>query len=124
MTEKITAALFLIVGVVNLIPMAVFFDIRQTTKLYGVEVTDSTMLVLMRHRAILLGIVGIILIYAAIRPEARWIAFGLAALSKISFIYLWATSSGSSAEIRKVALIDVAAMVVLCVASGLNYLKR
>lgn len=124
MTDKIVAGILFLVGVVNLLPVVVFFDASQTARLYGVPIEDASLTILMRHRGVLLAIVGIALIAAVFKSEYRTLAVGLALVSKIAFVFLTFSASGYSAEVRQVALIDVAAIVLLLTALALNFYDR
>jgi len=121
MTDKIAAVVLFIVGTINLLPVIVFFDATRTTKLYGVPIDGESLTILMRHRAVLLGLVGTALIAAAIKPEFRVLAIALALISKFAFIFLTFTASNYTAEIRQVALIDVAAIVLLIAALTIHF---
>ena len=116
MPEKIASIILFIVGTINLLPVIVFFDATRTVKLYGLPIEGESLTILMRHRAVLLGLVGLALIAAAMKPEFRILAIALALISKLAFIFLTFTHSNYTAEIRQVALIDVGAIVLLIAA--------
>lgn len=121
MTDRIVAGIFVIVGIVNLLPAIVFFDSSKSLKLYGVSLEAENLSILMRHRGILLALVGAMLIYAAFKPEFRIFAVCAALASKLTFLYLTLFSgSDYSAEIRQVALIDVGAIVALVAALAMH----
>ena len=99
----------------------VFFGPRQTERLYGLTLEGETLTLLMRHRGVLLSIVGIALIFAAVKPEYRILAITLAFVSKIAFIFLVWTSTNCASELNKVAWIDVGAMIALIVVLGIHF---
>jgi hypothetical protein len=121
MADKIAAIILFIVGVINLLPMIVFFDATKTAKLYGLPIEGESLMILMRHRAVLLGLVGLALITAAIKPEFRVLAILLALISKFAFIFLTFTHSNYTDEVRQVALIDVGAIVLLIAALTIHF---
>ena len=116
MADKIAAVILFIVGVINLLPMIVFFDATRTAELYGLPIEGESLMILMRHRAVLLGLVGFALIAAAVKPEFRILAIALALISKFAFVFLTFTHSNYTAEVKQVALIDVGAIVLLIAA--------
>ena len=120
MLDKIISGILLIVGIINLLPLIVFFDASKTVKLYGVPIESESLTILMRHRGVLLSLVGIALIAAAFRADYRILAISLALISKIAFIFLTFTSANYSVEIRQVALIDVGAIIFLLIALGIH----
>lgn len=124
MIDKIIAAILLIVGIVNLLPIVAFFDISKTLKLYGVSITENNLMILMRHRGVLLSLIGIALIVSAFKSDYRILAIALALISKITFIFLTFTAENYTSEIKQVALIDIGAIILLLLAFGLNYLSK
>ena len=121
MTDKITSIILFIVGTINLLPVIVFFDSSKTAKLYGVPIEGESLIILMRHRGVLLGLVSLALIFAVFKPEFRIFAVGIALISKLAFIFLTFTASNYTAEVRQVALIDVGAIVLLVAVLGIHF---
>lgn len=107
-----------IAAVVQLIPLVGLRGAPQLQKLYGVEFTDPQLVLLMRHRAVLLALVGVALIAAIFVPEWRAPAIGLGLLSKISFLVIVAISKPNAA-IARVAKVDAVTAVLLVVAAVL-----
>ena len=68
MCERIITGLMLVVAVIHLLPISGFFGVERLATLYEIEITDSNLEILMRHRAILFGILGGFLAYAAFTP--------------------------------------------------------
>ena len=123
MLDKIASIILVIVGIINILPIMVFFSPSQTNKLYGISLEGETLTLLMRHRGVLLSIVGISLIFAAFKPEYRVFAITLAFISKITFIFLFWTSTNYAIELNKVAWIDVGALLGLIVVLGIHNTK-
>lgn len=119
MIEIAVKLLLMIVGIINLLPIIVFFQPDRTNSLYGLSIDGESLMVLMRHRAILLAIVGIALLISSFKPELRAVAIGLALLSKLTFLYLTFSSAGVNAEVRYVAFVDVGAIALLVLVSVL-----
>lgn len=121
MLDKIAAIILFVVGIINILPIIVFFDSSKTAKLYGVPIEGESLTILMRHRGVLLSLVGIALIVAAFKTDYRVLAVALALISKFAFIFLTFTSANYTPEIKQVALIDVGAIVLLFLALGLHF---
>lgn len=125
MLDKIISGILIIVGIITLFPLIVFFDVTRTVQLYGVPIEGDSLIIMMRHRAVLLSILGIALITAAFKPDYRIFAIALTLISKFAFIFLTFTSPSYTPEIRQVALIDVgAASALLLVALWLNFYNK
>jgi hypothetical protein len=99
----------------------VFFDPTKTVKLYGFPIEGESLMILMRHRGILLSLVGIALIAAAFKSEYIILAVCLVLISKLTFIFLTFTSVSYTPEVQKVALIDVGSILLLLIALGLYF---
>ncbi len=124
MSDKIVSVILFLVGIINLLPIVVLFDPSKTVKLYGVPIEGESLIILMRHRGVLLSLVGIALIVAAFKPEFRILAVCLALISKFAFIFLTFTSSSYTNEIRQVALIDVGAIVLLFTVLAIHFYNK
>ena len=115
-TENVITALMLVVAVIHLIPITGFFSAKRLTALYGVEVDNPDLEILMRHRAVLFGILGTFFAYAAFVPALQPIAFIAAAASLTTFFYLAAAVGSYGPPLRKVVVADVIAVVCLAAA--------
>lgn len=122
--SKIASIILFIVGIINILPIIVFFDPSKTAKLYGIPIEGESLIILMRHRGVLLSLVGSTLIFAAFKPEFRIFAIVVALISKLAFIFLTFTASNQTAEIRQVALIDVGAIVLLLAVLGIHFYNK
>jgi hypothetical protein len=123
MFERIITGLLLVVAAIHLVPITGFFGADRLTSLYGIDVTSADLEILMRHRAVLFGILGVFFAYAAFRPALQPVAFVAAFATIASFFYL-AFSVGDFGEaIRKIVVGDVVAAVALLGAVILYVIK-
>ena len=113
--QTINSILLFIIGIINILPIIAFFDISRTESLYGIKINGESLQVLMRHRGVLLALLGTGLIYSVFKPEFRLPIIIAALVSKFVFIFLTYSTANVSAEVGKVALIDVVSIVVLLV---------
>jgi hypothetical protein len=121
MPDKIVSILLIIVGIINILPIMVFFDPSKAVKLYGFQLEGESLTALMRHRGVLLSLVGIALLTAAFKSEYVVLAVVLALISKVTFIFLTFTTPNITSEVQKVAFIDIGSIVILLIALGLHY---
>lgn len=123
--ESVVMMLFLAVAAVNLTPGGVAFAPERVVDLYGIAPLEGdAMLVLMRHRALLLAIVGVLLAVAAFVRSWRAPATVAGLLSMGTFIALVAMSGGELQKLQRVMWIDVGAVVLLLVAFWLGRERR
>ena len=113
MVERAISGLMLVVAVIHLLPITGFFGVDRLASLYGIEITDGNLEILMRHRAILFGILGAFFAYAAFNPALLPMAF-IAAFASLASVFFLSLSVGDfSDSIRKVVVADVVASVCL-----------
>lgn len=116
----LVSCLYFFVGVVNFAPIVGLLSAARLEGLYGLPFQDPNLIVLMRHRAVLFGIVGGILFFATFFPSARPVATVAGFASMTSFILLVLTTSEANAELTRVMWIDVVATVALVAAWALD----
>jgi hypothetical protein len=116
MAENLITGLMLVVAVIHLVPITGFFGAKRLSALYGIEVDSPDLEILMRHRAVLFGILGTFFAYAAFVPALQPLAFVAAAASLASFFYLAVAVGKYGKPIRKIVLGDVVAVVCLAAA--------
>jgi hypothetical protein len=115
MKAVVTGAL-LLAALFHLLPAVGVLGAERLASLYGVAIADPALLVLMRHRALLFGVVGAFMLHAAWAPALQpWaIAAGLA--STVGFVAL---AAGMPA-LRMIVWIDAGLIVALAVAAVLR----
>lgn len=117
---RVASALLLAVGLVNLLPGLAGLLPSATGVLYGVDSADSSIQLMLRHRAILLALVGAGLLIAV---PVRWLrpaAIGAAAVSMGSFVVLQLAAPDTTAQLARVAVVDVVALAALALAARLT----
>jgi len=123
MYARIITGLMLVVAVIHLLPISGFFGVERLASLYEIEVADGNLEILMRHRAMLFGILGGFLAYAAFNPTIQPIAFLAAFVSMASFFFLSFSVGEFNDAIRKAIIADIVASVALLGAIVLYVVK-
>ena len=98
---------------INLPPVIAAVAPGQLVRLYGVSPDDKTLLTLLQHRAVLLGIVGVGCAVAAHIELFRWPALWAAAISMLSFIVICAVQRQLGGPLRKIAVMDAIGIPIL-----------
>jgi len=124
MYDRLITGLMLVVAVVHLLPLSGFLGVDRLAVLYGTDITDPNLEILLRHRAVLFAILGSFIAIAAFRPEYQPAAFAMALVSIASFLYLSMTIADYNAAIRRVVIVDLVASLFLVLALVLYLLKR
>lgn len=122
--QKVIAGLLVLVGIIHLLPVSGVLGVDSLAALYGVSLGEPNLEILMRHRAMLFGLLGLFLVYAAFRPGLQLLAIGAGFISVVSFIAIaWAVGDYNEA-IGRVVMADVVAAVVLVVAGAVYAVSR
>jgi hypothetical protein len=111
----ILSAMLTVVGIIHLLPLSGVLSVSRLQALYGVAITDPNLEILMRHRAVLFGILGAFQIYAAFRPVLQLAALIAGTISVISFLVITGMVGGYSVGIARVVTADIVAVVCLLI---------
>ena len=107
--KYLLAAMLIVVGIIHLIPITGIAGVERLNTLYGISIDDRNLSILMRHRAILFGLLGLFLVYAAFRPSLQFLALVAGAVSAASFLLLAYSTGGFNEELRRVVVADLIA---------------
>ncbi len=118
--ESVFRVCLFIAGVINFLPSVLFFLPDKVGSAYGIIVPDANYELLLRHRAVLFGIVGGILIFSALLRQYYSLSVTIGLVSMLTFILLFYWVKGEvNAELTKVMRIDVAGSAILLLGYGL-----
>lgn len=113
MKKTIISVGFCAVGLINFLPIVGMGSADTLAKLYGIAPPTGDLLLLLRHRALLFGVLGGLLLVAAFRPTLQY-AIGIAALiSMLGFVVFGWSSGTSNPAITRIVLIDIVASIGL-----------
>lgn len=122
--ETIFRITLFLAGVINLLPSFLAFLPGKISKSYGIELPNQNYELLLRHRAILFGIIGGLMIYSAIAKKHYTLATTVGLISMISFILLYyLIGKDINTELKKVMIVDIVGVVILCLGFLLFKLK-
>lgn len=114
--ELIYRITLFLAGLINLLPSLLAFLPARISKSYGIDIPNANYELLLRHRAILFGIIGGLMIFSAITKKSYEISTIAGLVSMTSFIILYfLIGKGINSELKKVMIVDVIATVVLLI---------
>lgn len=100
-------------GVINLLPVSGVLGVSWLKSLYGFDIAGADLEILLRHRAILFGVVGLLLMtsvfHRALRPVAVLVGLG----SMVSFIVVAAVVGRYGPAITKIIIADLIGIAAL-----------
>ena len=119
--SKLVSILLIVVGVINFLPVFAVLSATNLEQAYSVELANNDLIILMRHRALLFGIIGGFILFSVLAPSYQTPAMIMAAVSMIGFLYLAWTVGGYNDAISQIAMIDSAGIVCLALAAILKF---
>jgi len=119
MASDVIATLLFLVGIINVLPAVGLLSSRQLSRLYGVEFGENNTLILMQHRALLFGIIGMFILYSAFTPALQPLAFIAGFISMGGFVLIAQQIGHYNELIKKFVLIDLGALGLLAGAAVL-----
>jgi hypothetical protein len=111
--HRLPALLLIVAAIIHLLPLPGVFGAAPLARLYGVTVSDPNLLILLQHRAVLFALLALLFITAAWRPEWRTLACVMGLASTMSFLLVAQIQGGYNAQIGRVVVADVIAIVCL-----------
>lgn len=110
-----------LVALLHALPLAGVLGAERLASLYGIDAGEPGLALLLRHRAVLFGLLATSLAVAAMRPA--WHGAGLAAglVSVGAFLLLAGLGGPLNGALLTVVRLDVAALILL-LAAGLVHL--
>lgn len=120
----IISILLLIVGTINFLPVIGVLSAETLSGAYSVDLIGNDIVILMRHRALLFGIVGGFTLYSVIKPSYQSAAIVMAAISMLGFLYFVWAAGDYNASMYKIAIIDLVGIICLAIAVTLKYASR
>ncbi len=121
--NRTISILLLIVGAINFLPVIGILSAAKLASAYSVDLVGNDIIILMRHRALLFGIVGGFVLFSVFKPAYQSVAMVMAAISMVGFLYfVWAAGEYND-SIFRISMIDLAGIACLLLASVLKYIS-
>ncbi len=114
----VVTAMLLVVAIIHLLPLSGVLGSERLAALYGLSFKDPSLEILMRHRAVLFGLLGLFLLYAAFQPAIQLLAFVAAFASVLSFVWLAWSVGNYNEQVGRVFAADIVALFCLVVGLG------
>lgn len=120
---KAVAGLLVLVGIIHLLPVSGVLGTERLVALYGITLGEPNIEILMRHRAVLFGLLGLFLVYAAFQPSLHQLAIIAGLISVISFIVIALSVGGYNESVSTVITADIIAFISL-ITAGVIHIKQ
>ncbi|MEP0203623.1 MAG: hypothetical protein ABJ084_05175 [Halioglobus sp.] len=124
MIGKLIAACLVIVGIINLVPVLGVISAQRLEAGYSVTLAGNDLAILLRHRALLFGILGAFILYSAFNPLYQLPAMIMGGVSMVGFAWLVFVTGGYNDAIGKVLFVDIVGILFLSAAMLLKYVAK
>lgn len=111
----LVSAMLVIVAIIHLLPVPGVLGRTRLAALYGLSFDEPNLEILMRHRAVLFGLLGVFIMIAAFRPAWQPLAIAAGFVSVVSFLALVWSVGGHNTQVGRVFTADVVALVCLVI---------
>jgi hypothetical protein len=118
--KYVLSAMLIVAGVIHLLPLSGVLGGERLASLYGIRFDDPNLAILMRHRAVLFGLLGGFLVCAAFKPSFQLAALIGGFISVLSFLYLAWAVGGYNDQVARVFVADIVALACLVI-GGIAY---
>jgi hypothetical protein len=122
--NRLAQLLMILAGVIHLLPLSGALGAERLQALYAVELGDPNLLIMMQHRAVLFGLLGVFLVLGAFRAALQVPAMVAGLISAGSFIVIALWVGGYNAALQRIVIADVVAIACLIAAWALFALAR
>ena len=116
--------LLVLAGLLNLYPAIGVLSADQLTVLYGLPFDGADLQVLMRHRAVMLGLIGGLMLIAAFKPALQLLASLMGLISMLAFIGIAWTAGDINANVDRVAVADVFGVIAVSLVILNTFLQK
>jgi hypothetical protein len=120
----VVPSVLLVVAAIHALPVIGILGASQLSRLYGLPVNDANLELVLRHRALLFGLLAAFLGYAAFKPELHRLALVAGVASVSSFLVLAALVGPYNQAIATVVRVDWVALALLVLAAAAHLQSR
>ena len=118
--KRIIQVALIVAGLIHFLPVTGVIGAGRLTEMYGIPFSDPNLLILMRHRAVMLGLLGGLVLYGTFRPAAQGIAILAGTVSLASIVGLAWSIGGYNQALSRVVVADSVAVLCFVVAAALR----
>ncbi len=115
------AGLLIVAGIIHILPLSGVIGAAHLGSLYGVQIEDKNLVILMRHRAVLFALLGALLVLCAVRPQFQNLAIVSGLVSTISFLGIALPVGDFNDNLTVVIVADLVALACLVVAAVVKF---
>jgi hypothetical protein len=120
----VVPSVLLLVALIHALPVAGVVSAARLSSLNGIAVQERNLEILLRHRAVMFGLLAGFLAYAAFHRHLHSLALVAAAVSVVAFLALAFSVGNYNPALSTVVKADLLALGLLIVAAVAHLLRR
>lgn len=105
----------LVAGLIHLLPVSGVVGVPALSRLYGIVISDTNSVILLQHRALLFGMLGVLMLIAIPVPMLRITALTIGLFSSTSFILVAIWVGTYNDAIGRVVAADMLVAILLAI---------
>lgn len=111
--RHVVSAMLVIAAVIHIVPLVGVVGSERLAHLYGIPFDEPNLEILMRHRAVLFGLLGVFLAVSAFRHSLQLSGLLAGFVSVLSFLWLASIVGEYNAQLHRVVNADRIALACL-----------
>lgn len=119
--QTLSTILICFAGLINFLPVVGALSKNRIEALYDIKVEDGNYEILMRHRGVLFGVIGTLMIVSAFDTTLRPAGYAAGFTAMLGYLLLAVIIPTHNTNIRRVAKVDVIATAALLTAALIDY---
>ena len=119
----IVPAVLLLVAAIHALPLVGVVGASKLSSLYGIAVQEPNLEILLRHRAVLFGLLAALLAYCAFQPQLHRLGLVAGFVSVVTFLAFAQLVGGYNSSLAAVVRADIIALVLLVIGSTVHVLR-
>jgi hypothetical protein len=120
----VVPAVLILVALIHALPLVGALSTERLASLYGVSVAEPNLEILMRHRAVLFGMLAAFLAFCAVRSELHRLGVAAGLASVVSFLVLAYSVGGYNDSLSRVVRADILALVLLAIGAVVLVVRK
>ncbi len=105
--NRVVTACLIVAGLINFVPVVGVISAEVLAGFYEIPPPEGDLLILMRHRALLFGILGGLILVSTVRRHLQPAAVAAGLISMVGFIVLAVLAGDYGAKVRGAVVLDL-----------------
>lgn len=114
---NVISTCLILVGLINFAPVIGLISVAKLNQAYEITLISHDIILLMRHRALLFGILGVFILYSAFSPKFQTAAIVMGFVSMAGYVLLMSFGDDYNSQLQKIMWVDIVGVVLVVIAA-------